>query len=81
VSLTHLHGATKLSPAHPIGRELNFYSPKLVEGEFCELRHNGVLRSSLYGRATPGSPILLAEGRLWGLRAYELSSRCHLLRV
>jgi hypothetical protein len=26
------------------------YSPECVEVEFCELRHNGVLRSSAWGR-------------------------------
>src|SRR5215217_6556281 len=29
------------------------YSPKCLEGEFCELRHDGVLRSSPAGVAPP----------------------------
>src|SRR5215213_9401333 len=35
-----------LSETSSIGCHFPAYSPKCPEGEFCELRHNGVLRSS-----------------------------------
>jgi hypothetical protein len=51
------------------------FKAKFAECPECELRQNGVLRSSLYGcRSTPVSPTLLAEPWLWGPRADALPS-------
>jgi hypothetical protein len=50
----------RLAATRP-GPSLSHYSPQCVEGEFCELRHYGVLRSSTPGF---GSGIMLMVERI-----------------